>query len=113
MEPAFHGGGKGSAPSTIHRIWHTFCPQPNQSKTFNLLKDLLFVDNVRDMSGGIRILTKTLWFVVQTKEAGSGTRPLTATAPGQAPWRKHDCKRNGATSLFVALDAATSEVFDN
>ena len=38
------------------------------------------------------------------------TQPLLPLRPGQVERRTHDCKRNGTTSLFAALDIATGKV---
>ena len=57
-------GAKGLAPATIHRSRQAFSPQPDQNKSFKFSKDLLFVDDVRDLSDGIRIRPRTLWFIV-------------------------------------------------
>jgi hypothetical protein len=40
------------------------------------------------------------------------TQPMLPLRPGLAARRTHDCKRNGTTTLFAALEVATGKVVD-
>ena len=100
----------GYAPSTIHRIWRAFRLKPHRSETFKL--DPPFVEKVRDIAGLYldppeRALVPSVDEKSQM-QALDRTQPLLPMRPGQR--RTHDDKRNGATSLFAALDVATGKV---
>ncbi len=104
----------GYGASTIHRIWQAFSLQPHRSETFRLSADPYFVDKVRDIAGlHVDPPQHAMVLCVDEKsrvQALDRTQPLLPLRPGQAERRTHDCKRNGTTSLFAALDVATGEV---
>ena len=101
-------------PSTVHRIWRAFGPQPHRSETFKLSTDPLFVEKPRDIVGlYLDPPERALVLRVDEKsqiQALDRTQPLLPMRPGQAERRSHDYKRHGTLSLFAALDTATGEV---
>jgi transposase len=102
----------GMTQSAVSRIWRAFALQPHRSETFKLSKDPLFVDKVRDIVGlYMSPPEKALVLCVDEKsqiQALDRTAPLLPMRPGQIERRSHDYKRHGTTSLFAALDIATS-----
>ena len=91
------------------RIRKAFCLKPRRSETFKLSKEPLFVEKVRDV---LYLDPAGRWCRASTRKARC--RPSTARSrcwrPGQAERRTRDCKRNGATSPFVAPDVAVGKV---
>ena len=89
----------GLSHTTIWRIWGVFGRQPHRSETLKLSSDPHFVDKVRDIVGlYLSPPDRALVLCVDEK------------SQIQALDRTHDHKRNGATSLFAALDVATGSV---
>lgn len=104
----------GLSNATISRIWRAFGLQPHRSETFKLSKDPLLIDKVRDIVGlYLNPPDHAIVLCVDEKsqiQALDRTQPLLPMRPGQAERRTHDYKRHGTTTLFAALDAATSTV---
>jgi len=104
----------GMSQSAVSRIWRAFALQPHRTETFKLSKDPLFIEKVRDIVGlYMSPPDKALVLCVDEKsgvQALDRTAPLLPMRPGQIERRTHDYRRNGTTSLFAALDAATGKV---
>jgi transposase len=104
----------GLTQSAISRIWRAFALQPHRTETFKLSKDPLFIEKVRDIVGlYLSPPDKAVVLCVDEKsevQALDRTAPLLPMRPGQIERRTHDYRRNGTTSLFAALDAATGKV---
>lgn len=102
------------APSTIHRIWKAFNPQPHRAETFKLSTDPLFVDKVRDIVGlYLAPPERGLVLCVDEKSqirAPDRSQPLLPMRPGQIERRTHDYTRHGTLSLFAARPARSSGV---
>ena len=98
----------------ISRIWQTFGLQPHRSETFKLSPDPLLVEKVRDIVGlYLSPPAHAAVFCVDEKpqiQALDRTQPLLPMQPGQVERRTYDYKRHGTTTLFAALNAATSDV---
>src|SRR6266436_4672226 len=104
----------GLSHTAISRMWHTFGLQPHRTETFKLSNDPLLVEKVRDIVGlYLDPPAHAAVFCVDEKpqiQALDRTQPLLPMQPGQVERRTHDYKRHGTTTLFAALNAATSEV---
>jgi transposase len=104
----------GMTQSAVSRIWRAFALQPHRTETFKLSKDPLFIEKVRDIVGlYLNPPERALVLCVDEKsevQALDRTAPLLPMRPGQIERRTHDYRRNGTTSLFAALDAATGAV---
>jgi len=104
----------GLSRMTISRIWRAFGLQPHRSETFKLSPDPLLVDKVRDIVGlYLNPPEHAVVLCVDEKtqiQALDRTQPLLPMRPGQVERRTHDYRRHGTTSLFAALDTATSRV---
>ena len=98
----------GLSQSAVSRIWRAFALQPHRTETFQLSKDPLFIEKVRDIVG--LYLTppdKALVLCADEKtqiQALDRSQPLLPMRPGQAERRTHDYVRHGTTSLFAALE---------
>lgn len=104
----------GLTQSAVSRIWRAFALQPHRAETFQLSKDPLFIEKVRDIVGlYMRPPEKALVLSVDEKtqvQALDRTQPLLPMRPGQIERRTHDYKRHGTVSLFAALDVKTGQV---
>src|SRR5436309_15133688 len=100
--------------SAVSRIWRAFALQPHRAETFQLPKDPLFVEKVRDIVGlYLNPPDKALVLCVDEKsqiQALDRTQPILPMRPGQPERRTHDYERHGTTSLFAALDVAAGRV---
>jgi transposase len=115
-----HWSVRGMAEATglsrmaVNRIWRAFGLQPHRSETFKLSPDPLLVEKVRDIIGlYVDPPEHAVVLCVDEKtqiQALDRTQPLLPMRPGQAERRTHDYRRHGTTSLFAALDTATSRV---
>lgn len=98
----------------MNRIWRAFGVQPNRSETFQLSKDPLFIDKVRDIVGlYLNPPNRALVLCIDEKsqiQALDRNQPLLPMRPGQVERRTHDYTRHGTTSLFAALDVKTGKV---
>lgn len=105
----------GLSQSAISRIWRAFALQPHRTEVFQLSKDPLFIDKVRDIVGlYLCPPDRALVLCVDEKaqiQALDRRQPLLPLRPGQVERRAHDYRRHGTTSLFAALDLATGHVF--
>jgi transposase len=100
--------------SAVSRIWHAFALQPHRAETFQLSKDPLFIEKVRDIVGlYLNPPDKALVLCVDEKtqiQALDRSQPLLPMRPGQAERRTHDYVRHGSTSLFAALEVKSGRV---
>lgn len=105
----------GVSRQAISRIWRAFELKPHRvSETFQLSKDPLFVEKVRDVVG-LYMSPPDHAVVLSVDEksqiqALNRTQPLLPLRPGQLAAGTPEYQRNGTTSLFAALDVATSQV---
>lgn len=104
----------GLSQSAISRVWRAFALQPHRTEGFQLSKDPLFIEKVRDIVGlYLNPPESALVLCVDEKaqiQALDHTAPLLPMRPGQVERRTHDYRRHGTTSLFAALDVQTGGV---
>ena len=104
----------GLSQSAVSRIWRAFALQPHRAETFQLSKDPLFIEKVRDIVGlYLHPPDKALVLCADEKtqiQALDRSQPLLPMRPGQAERRTHDYVRHGTTSLFAALDVKSGRV---
>jgi len=104
----------GLSQSAVSRIWRAFALQPHRAETFQLSKDPLFIEKVRDIVGlYLNPPDKALVLCVDEKtqiQALDRSQPLLPMRPGQAERRTHDYVRHGTTSLFAALEVKSGRV---
>ncbi len=104
----------GLSQTAVSRIWRAFALQPHRVETFQLSKDPLFIEKVRDIVGlYLNPPDKALVLCTDEKsqiQALDRTQPLLPMRPGQAERRSHDYLRHGTTSLFAALDVQTGKI---
>jgi transposase len=104
----------GMSHSSVGRIWRTFGIKPHLSETFQLSRDPDFIDKVRDVVG-LYLDPPVNALVLATDEesqiqALNRTQPLLPLRPGQVERGTPEYERHGTTTLFAALDIATSHV---
>ena len=104
----------GVSQSTVSRVWRAFGLQPHRVEHWKLSKDPLFVDKVRDIVGlyldppeRALVLCVDEKSQIQALDRSAPTLPMLPGTPARAP---HDYHRNGTSSLFAALDAASGKV---
>ncbi len=104
----------GLSQSTVSRIWRAFALQPHRAETFQLSKDPLFIEKVRDIVGlYLHPPDRALVLCADEKtqiQALDRSQPLLPMRPGQAERRTHDYVRHGTTSLFAALEVKSGRV---
>ncbi|MDR7519727.1 MAG: IS630 family transposase, partial [Armatimonadota bacterium] len=104
----------GLSQSAVSRIWRAFALQPHRTECFQLSKDPLFIEKVRDIVGlYIHPPDRALVLCVDEKaqiQALERSQPLRPLRPGQAERRTHEYRRHGTTTLFAALDVKTGRV---
>lgn len=104
----------GLSQSAVCRIWRAFALQPHRAETFQLSKDPLFIEKVRDIVGlYLHPPNKALVLCADEKtqiQALDRSQPLLPMRPGQAERRTHDYVRHGTTSLFAALELKSGRV---
>jgi|SRR5579875_400217 len=104
----------GVSQSTVSRVWRAFGLQPHRVEHWKLSKDPLFVEKVRDIVGlYLDPPERALVLCVDEKsqiQALDRSAPILPLLPGTPERRSHDYKRNGTSSLFAALDAASGKV---
>jgi transposase len=100
--------------TTIGRIWRAFGLQPHRSESFQLSKDPLLVEKVRDIVGlYMSPPQNALVLSVDEKsqiQALNRTQPVLPMRIGEVERRTSDYDRHGTTTLFAALDVATGNV---
>ncbi|HVB34307.1 MAG TPA: IS630 family transposase [Patescibacteria group bacterium] len=96
------------------RIWRAFALQPHRAETFQLSRDPLFIEKVRDIVGlYLHPPDQALVLCADEKtqiQALDRSQPLLPMRPGQAERRTHDYVRHGTTSLFAALEVKSGRV---
>src|SRR5215468_10526761 len=104
----------GMSQSAVSRIWRAFALQPHRTETFKLSSDPFFIEKVRDIVGlYLDPPARALVLCVDEKsqiQALDRTAPCLPILPTTPARRTHDYVRNGTTSLFAALDAASGSV---
>ena len=94
--------------------WRAFGLQPHRVEHWKLSKDPLFVEKVRDIVGlyldppeRALVLCVDEKSQIQALDRSAPTLPMLPGTPARAT---HDYERNGTSSLFAALDAASGKV---
>ena len=104
----------GLSRESIARIWRTFGLKPHQTVTFQLSKDPLLIEKVRDIVGlYMSPPANAVILSVDEKsqiQALNRTQPILPLRPGQAERRTPEYDRHGTTTLFAALNVATGNV---
>ena len=104
----------GLSHDSIHRIWQSFGLKPHRTEGFQLSKDPLLIDKVRDVVGlYMSPPDHALVLCVDEKsqiQALNRTQPLLPLRPGQAERRTPDYERHGTTTLFAALNILSGKV---
>jgi transposase len=104
----------GVSESTVGRIWQAHGLKPHLSRTFKLSNDTRFAEKLEDVVG--LYLNPPENAIVLSCDEKSQMQALDRTQPG-LPLKKgrcgtmtHDYKRNGATTLFAALNTLDGSV---
>ena len=104
----------GLSRNSIQRIWQAFGLKPHLTETFQLSKDPLLVEKVRDIVGlYMNPPEHALVLCVDEKsqiQALNRTQPVLPLRPGQAERRTPEYERHGTTTLFAALNVLTGKV---
>jgi transposase len=104
----------GLSHSTIGRIWRAFGLKPHRSETFQLSKDPLFVEKVRDIVGLYMDPPEhAVVLCVDEKsqvQALNRSQPVLPMLPARPELQTHTYVRHGTTALFAALNVATGQV---
>ena len=100
--------------SSVGRIWKTHGLKPHRVTTFKLSNDKAFAEKLEAIVG--LYMSPQENTIVLSCDEKSRIQALDRTQPG-LPMKKgrvatmtHDCKRNGTTTLFAALNTLTGEV---
>jgi hypothetical protein len=105
---------QGVSPATVQRIWPARGLQPHRVETFRLSHDKRFEERLIDVVGlYLNPPDKAVVLCMDEKsqiQALDRTQPTGPMKPGRAGTMTHDCKRNGTTTLFAALDVLTGKV---
>ena len=98
----------GISYSSVQRIWNAHELKPHLVKTFKVSRDKNFAGKVEDVVGlYLNPPDKALVLCVDEKsqiQALDRTQPGLPIKKGRAGTMTHDYKRNGATTLFAALN---------
>jgi len=103
----------GLGHTTVQRVWKQHGLKPHLKRTFKLSNDPKFAEKVVDIVG--LYLNPPDNAVVLAVDEKSQIQALDRTQPGlpikkgRAATMTHDYKRNGTTTLFAALVAATGK----
>jgi transposase len=104
----------GMSQTAVSRIWRAFGLKPHLTETWKLSADPQVIEKVRDIVGlYLDPPTRALVLCVDEKsqiQALDRTAPCLPILPTTPARRTHDYVRNGTTSLFAALDAASGSV---
>ena len=104
----------GVGHTTVQRVWKQHGLKPHLKRTFKLSNDPKFAEKVIDIVG--LYLNPPDHAVVLSVDEKSQIQALDRTQPGlpikkgRAATMTHDYKRNGATTLFAALNVLTGIV---
>lgn len=100
--------------STVARIWRAHGLKPHRVESFKLSNDPRFVEKLEDIVG--LYLDPPEHALVLCCDEKTQIQALDRTQPGlplkrgRGQTMTHDYKRNGVTTLFAALNAATGKV---
>jgi transposase len=104
----------GLNQTAVSRIWRAFGLKPHREQTWKLSSDPQFIEKVRDVVGlymdppeHALVLCVDEKSQIQALDRTAPCLPMLPTTPAR---RTHDYVRNGTTSLFAALNAATGQV---
>ena len=101
----------GMSQSAVSRIWRALGLQPHRAETFQLSRDPLLVDKVRDVVGlYLDPPERALVLCVEEKSQIQALDRSQPVLPGVLERRGHDYVRAGTTTLFAALEVATGKV---
>jgi transposase len=104
----------GVSPATVQRIWSARGLKPHLVRTFKLSNDPDFEAKLVDVVGlYLNPPERAVVLCVDEKsqiQALDRTQPSLPMKKGRAGTMTHDYKRNGTTTLFAALEAATGKV---
>ena len=104
----------GLSASSIGRIWRAFGLKPHRTESFQISKDPLLIEKVRDIVGlYMSPPDNALVLCVDEKsqiQALNRTQPVLPMRLGEVERRTSDYDRHGTTTLFAALDVATGSV---
>ena len=104
----------GVSKATVSRIWRAHGLKPHRVKTFKVSNDPQFVEKLRDVVG--LYLNPPDHALVLSCDEKSQIQALDRTQkslpmrPGRLGTMTHDYQRNGTTTLFAAIDAASGQV---
>jgi transposase len=104
----------GASITTVQRIWAEAGLKPHRTETFKFSTDPALEAKVGDVVG--LYLAPPERAIVLSLDEKTGIQaldrkaPMLPLKPGQVERHTHDYKRNGTTSLFAALEAATDKV---
>jgi len=104
----------GISFASVGRIWRKWNIQPHRLDTFKFSTDPELEAKLRDVVG-LYMSPPENAVVVSVDEksqiqALDRTRPDQPLEKGRPAARTHDCKRNGTTTLFAALEIATGKL---
>jgi transposase len=104
----------GIDKSMVARVWRTHELAPHRAPTFKLSRDKRFVEKLVDVVGlYLRPPEHALVLSVDEKsqiQALDRTQPSLPFKKGRCGTMTHDYKRNGVTTLFVALEMASGQL---
>jgi transposase len=105
---------QGVSKATVNRIWQSHQIKPHLNKGFKLSRDVNFLQKLTDVVGlYLNPPEKALVLCVDEKsqiQALDRTQPGLPLKKGRCGTMTHDCKRNGTTTLFAALEVAQGKV---
>jgi len=105
---------QGISEASVRRIWRQHNLKPHLIKTFKLSRDKRFVEKLIDVVGlYLHPPDKSLVLCVDEKsqiQALDRTQPSLPLKKGRCGTMTHDYKRNGTTTLFVALSMLDGKI---
>ncbi len=105
---------QGVSKSTISTIWRSHNLKPHLVKHFKLSGDARFLEKLTDLVGlYLNPPERALVLCVDEKtqiQALDRTQPGLPMKKGRLGTMTHDCKRNGTTCLFAALEVLQGKV---
>ena len=106
----------GIGDATVARAWRRYGIKPWRRETFKFSTDPQLEAKIRDVVGlYLNPPTNAIVLCVDEKsqiQALDRTAPILPVRPGLPEKATHDYRRNGATTLFAALEVATGKVTD-
>lgn len=104
----------GCSVTLVHRVWRDNGLEPHRIKTFKVSNDPKFAEKMVDVVG--LYLDPSEHALVLSCDEKSQIQALDRTQkslllfPGRLKTLTHDYKRNGATTLFAAIELAEGEI---